>query len=189
MSAPLETDVSRRSGLARATLAHGPRAQQQQQALLDKPSDEYLDAVEAEWNKRLDAEVEVLVDGMNDLVAIAAIGDKDKFHIAQEAFQAQCRAEAMVRSANSLFSMTHALKLMLLIGDESQLVRQRNDELTRVRGEVHADKKRSAEIIDELLHDDIMVLHGEDELAAQLETQTTLVGSGTGSVAETMVNT
>ena len=32
----------------------------------------------------------------------AKIGDKDKFRIAQEAFQTECRAESMVRAAHSL---------------------------------------------------------------------------------------
>lgn len=58
-------------------------------------------------------EVETLVDGMVDLVGLASvnnplallkhyaeyslkIGDKDKFRIAQESFQAQSRAESMV---------------------------------------------------------------------------------------------
>jgi len=53
--------------------------------------------VEEAWNKRVDAEVEILVDGMVDLVGLASIGNKDKYRISQEGFQAESRAESMVR--------------------------------------------------------------------------------------------
>lgn len=71
MSQPPQTDVSRPAALARATLQTSSRLQQQ--ALLEQPSDEYLDGIEEEWNRRLDTEVETLVEGMSDLVAIASV--------------------------------------------------------------------------------------------------------------------
>ena len=107
-----QTDVSRPSALPTAKLR--PSASQGA-AQIDQSSAEYLDSVEEEWNKRVDAEVEVLVDGMVDLVGLASasnfiqysflrdltmthkIGEKDKFRIAQESFQSECRAESMVR--------------------------------------------------------------------------------------------
>ncbi|KIK47455.1 hypothetical protein CY34DRAFT_799418 [Suillus luteus UH-Slu-Lm8-n1] len=88
MAEPPQTDVSRPSALPTAKLLQRPTFNQ---ALVDQNSDEYLDTIEEEWNKKLDAEVEVLVDGMVDI-----IGDKDKFRIAQESFQAESRAESMV---------------------------------------------------------------------------------------------
>ncbi|KAG1781517.1 hypothetical protein EV702DRAFT_1071315 [Suillus placidus] len=93
MAEPPQTDVSRPSALPTAKLLQRPTFNQ---ALVDQNSDEYLDAIEEEWNKKLDAEVEVLVDGMVDIVSLASIGDKDKFRIAQESFQAESRAESMV---------------------------------------------------------------------------------------------
>ena len=125
MSDVPQTDVSRPSALPTAKLL-----QRQSQPTIDQKSNEYLDAIEEEWNKRVDVEIETLVDGMADIVGLASvrpyvspmltvadlacrgsvwtwgvgcgtrvgqIGDKDKFRIAQEAFQAQCRAESMVR--------------------------------------------------------------------------------------------
>ncbi|KZW02796.1 hypothetical protein EXIGLDRAFT_601213 [Exidia glandulosa HHB12029] len=154
MSQPPQTDVSRPAALARATLQTSSRLQQQ--ALLEQPSDEYLDGIEEEWNRRLDIEVETLVEGMSDLVAIASIGDKDKFRVAHESFQAQCRAESMVRAANSLLSLTHSLKLLLLLADESQIVRQRTAELSRVRTEVDAQRAKATELCDGLLHDEVL---------------------------------
>ncbi|KAG2147685.1 hypothetical protein DEU56DRAFT_785412 [Suillus clintonianus] len=93
MAEPPQTDVSRPSALPTAKLLQRPTFNQ---ALVDQNSDDYLDAIEEEWNKKLDAEVEILVDGMVDIVSLASIGDKDKFRIAQESFQAESRAESMV---------------------------------------------------------------------------------------------
>ncbi|KAJ7807305.1 hypothetical protein B0H14DRAFT_2873755 [Mycena olivaceomarginata] len=83
-----QTDVSRPSALPTANLLQRGTASQ---SLVDQNSAEYLDTIEEEWNKKVDLEVETLLDGMVDLVGLASIGDKDKFRIAQESFQAQTR--------------------------------------------------------------------------------------------------
>ena len=108
MSEP-QTDVSRPSALPTANLQRGISSQ----SIADQNSAEYLDEVEEEWNKKVDGEVETLVEGMVDLVGLASvrlvmkfcfpkadvgskIGNKDKFRVAQEAFQIHSRAESMV---------------------------------------------------------------------------------------------
>ncbi|EIN09838.1 hypothetical protein PUNSTDRAFT_52022 [Punctularia strigosozonata HHB-11173 SS5] len=144
-----QTDVSRPSALPTARLI-GQRARENQ-ALVDQSSDEYLNAIEEDWNKKIDADVEALVDGMTDLVGLASIGTKDKFRIAQESFQAQCRAESMVRAANSLLSTVHSMKLLLLISDEAQIANKRDAELRSVRAESDAARKEAAQLLDELL--------------------------------------
>lgn len=68
MSDVPQTDVSRPSALPSANLL--PRASQ---PTIDQNSDEYLDAIEEEWNKKVDVEVETLVDGMVDLVSLASV--------------------------------------------------------------------------------------------------------------------
>lgn len=70
MAEPPQTDVSRPSALPTAKLLQRPTFNQ---ALVDQNSDEYLDTIEEEWNKKLDAEVEVLVDGMVDIVSLASV--------------------------------------------------------------------------------------------------------------------
>ncbi|OJA11150.1 hypothetical protein AZE42_02360 [Rhizopogon vesiculosus] len=165
MAEPPQTDVSRPSALPTGKLLQRPAFNQ---ALVDQNSDEYLDAIEEEWNKKLDAEVEVLVDGMVDIVSLASvrvvctlssytlnlgkIGDKDKFRIAQESFQAQSRAESMVRAANSLLSITHSLKLLLLLSDEAQIAHRRDAELKHVQQEKSEARQKVAELLDELLN-------------------------------------
>ncbi|KDQ57034.1 hypothetical protein JAAARDRAFT_35633 [Jaapia argillacea MUCL 33604] len=144
-----QTDVSRPSALPTAKLL-SQRSREVKQ-LVDQNSDEYLDAIEQEWNKKVDIEVETLVDGMVDLVGLASIGDKDKFRIAQEAFQAQCRAESMVRAANSLLSIIHSMKLLLLLSDEAQIANRRAAELSVIRTEREDAKKKVAGLLNELL--------------------------------------
>jgi mediator of RNA polymerase II transcription subunit 22 len=67
-----QTDVSRPSALPSARLL-SQQHQHQQAALADQGSTEYLDAVEEDWNRRIDADVEALVDGMADLVGLASV--------------------------------------------------------------------------------------------------------------------
>ncbi|KZT19130.1 hypothetical protein NEOLEDRAFT_1102624 [Neolentinus lepideus HHB14362 ss-1] len=156
MAERTETDVSRPSALPSAKLTNRNR---ETQSLVDLSSDEYLDSVEEEWNRRVDAEVEMLVEGMVDLVGLASIGDKDKFRIALEAFQAESRAESMafsslwhqVRAANSLLSIIHSMKLLLLLSDEAQIANLRNKELNTIQEDKEEAKKKVAEILNDLL--------------------------------------
>ena len=73
-----QTDVSRPSALPtarlRPNLAHG-------QSSVDQTSDEYLDTIEEEWNKKIDVEIETLVDGMVDIVNLASVSFYDIHHL------------------------------------------------------------------------------------------------------------
>ncbi|KAF8516131.1 hypothetical protein BU17DRAFT_67553 [Hysterangium stoloniferum] len=148
MSAPVpfQTDASRPSALPTANI--GFRALESIPAV---SSEEYLNNIEEDWNKRLDNEVETLVDGMVDLVAIASVKEKDKYQIALEAFQAQGRTESMVRAASSLMSITHSLKLVLLLSDEAQIVRQQNEEIRTASQEADQCRQDVASLLDNLL--------------------------------------
>ncbi|KAF8718580.1 hypothetical protein AX14_011759 [Amanita brunnescens Koide BX004] len=106
------SDVSRPSALPTANLLRAAV-----HPLVDQNSAEFLDGIEEEWNKKVDAEVDTLVDGMVDLVSLASIADKDKFRIAQEAFQAQSRAESMASPSLSI----RAVYLTLAPGPRGQL--------------------------------------------------------------------
>ncbi|KAH9928750.1 uncharacterized protein B0H18DRAFT_1117932 [Fomitopsis serialis] len=142
-----QSDVSRPSALPTANLLQRPI-----QPLVDQNSNEYLDAIEEEWNKKVDVEVDTLVDGMVDLVGLASIGDKDKFRIAQESYQAECRAESMIRAAHSLLSIIHSMKLLLLLSDESQIANRRDAEMRDVQAEKDTLKQEVAGKLDEILH-------------------------------------
>lgn len=63
-----QTDVSRPSALPTAKLLQRPT-----QPLVDQSSNEYLDGIEEEWNKKVDVEIETLVDGMADIVSLASV--------------------------------------------------------------------------------------------------------------------
>ena len=65
-----QTDYSRPSALPTARL-HKRRLDT---ASLEQNSAEYLDNVEEEWNKKIDVDIETLVDGMVDIVGLASVG-------------------------------------------------------------------------------------------------------------------
>ena len=48
-------------------------------------------------------------------------------------------------------SITHSLKLLLLLSDEAQIVRQHNEELRTATGEAEICKQQVASLLDELL--------------------------------------
>jgi hypothetical protein len=74
MSEIPQSDVSRPSALPTASLlqsrtsAAARLAQSQAQN-----SAQYLDDIEEEWNKKVDTEIETLVDGMVDIVSLASV--------------------------------------------------------------------------------------------------------------------
>jgi len=88
---------------------------------------------------------------MVDIVSLASIRDKDKFRMAQEAFQTQCRAESMIKASHSLLSITHSMKLLLLLSDESQIASRRDAELKAVQAEKQETMKKVAHLLDQLL--------------------------------------
>lgn len=64
-----QSDVSRPSKLPTAKiLPHGAAP-----LAIEQTSAEYLEAVEEEWNKKVDVEIETLADGMVDLVNLASV--------------------------------------------------------------------------------------------------------------------
>ena len=69
-----KTDALRPSALPSAAIR--PRNEVQQPELT---SEQYLNQVYEEWNKKVDIEVETLVDGMVDLVSIAAVSKATKY--------------------------------------------------------------------------------------------------------------
>jgi hypothetical protein len=56
-----------------------------------------------------------------------------------------------VRAASSLLSITHSMKLLLLLSDEAQIAHRRDVELARVQEEKEQARTRVAEVLDELL--------------------------------------
>ena len=69
-----KTDALRPSALPSAAIR--PRNEVQQPELT---SEQYLNTVYEEWNKKVDVEVETLVDGMVDLVSIAAVSKATEY--------------------------------------------------------------------------------------------------------------
>ncbi|KAF9351435.1 Mediator of RNA polymerase II transcription subunit 22 [Mortierella sp. NVP85] len=98
-----------------------------------------LQEIEEAYNKRLDLDVNQLMESFSDIIKVASITyndtsiSKDKYKLAQESYQIQGRATNIVSSAESLLSMVSELKQTLLLNDASTLAElstRRQQELT-----------------------------------------------------------
>jgi mediator of RNA polymerase II transcription subunit 22 len=58
---------------------------------------------------------------------------------------------SQVRAANSLLSITHSMKLLLLLSDEAQIAHRRDSELKTVHAETDDARENVATLLDELL--------------------------------------
>ena len=73
MSIP-QSDVSRPSALPTASLLQSRTSTAARLAQSQaQNSAQYLDDIEEEWNKKVDTEIETLVDGMVDIVSLASV--------------------------------------------------------------------------------------------------------------------
>uniref|UniRef100_V5EF98 Uncharacterized protein n=1 Tax=Kalmanozyma brasiliensis (strain GHG001) TaxID=1365824 RepID=V5EF98_KALBG len=116
-------------------------------------SAEYLDSLEEGVNKTIDAEVETLLSSYKELVSLASIADKDKYRVAQEAFQTEARADIMVRSTQTLSLLSEALKLSLLLS--KSLDPALNDEAVELIKSTEAEKLRCALLLGEIMGLDV----------------------------------
>ncbi|KAG8859321.1 hypothetical protein FRB96_004536 [Tulasnella sp. 330] len=141
----IATDYARPAALPTASFRPNANAAGQ-----EVDSETYLREVEEEWNKKIDEQVDILVHNMVDLVDIAKVENKDHFRASQEAFQAELKAESMVQAISSLLSLTHSLKLMLLLSDEREIAQRRQEEIKILRQDIDAAKARAVELWEEL---------------------------------------
>ncbi|GAA5908883.1 hypothetical protein JCM8208_005608 [Rhodotorula glutinis] len=113
---PRQTDFRRRTVLPSTQRNLGQGAAPG----LDLSSDEYLDRIEEELNRRVDTDTTSLVDGMRDLVGLSTLDPSNPPHpsaSSHRALSSQLKTEHMLRSAQSLLALAHTLKLLHLFGD------------------------------------------------------------------------
>ena len=56
-----------------------------------------------------------------------------------------------IKASHSLLSITHSMKLLLLLSDESQIASRRDAELKAVQAEKEETMKKVAHLLDQLL--------------------------------------
>jgi mediator of RNA polymerase II transcription subunit 22 len=102
------------------------------------------------------------------------VGDKDKFKVAQDAWEAECRAEAMVytslfmggdwvfcidmdrqlqvRAAESLLAISNTLKMVFVLKDDEAAIKDVRKSLAeRLVLEKEDERKQALEIADEII--------------------------------------
>ncbi|KIS67182.1 uncharacterized protein UMAG_12297 [Mycosarcoma maydis] len=113
----------------------------------------YLDSLEEGVNKTIDAEVDTLLSSYKELVSLATIADKDKYRVAQEAFQSEARADIMVRSTQTLGLLSEALKLSLLLSKTADPAL--NTEAMHLIESTEAEKLQCAHLLSHIMQLDV----------------------------------
>jgi len=76
---------------------------------------------EEEYNKRLDTEIDQLVESFHHIVKASKIGEHDKYKVFQEEYLINCMSANIIRSAQSLLSLISELKQSILLYDYKSL--------------------------------------------------------------------
>lgn len=58
---------------------------------------------------------------------------------------------AQIRAANTLLSITHSMKLLLLLSDEAQIAHRRDAEIKTIQEEKNTTNEQVVALLDELL--------------------------------------
>ncbi|GHJ85039.1 hypothetical protein NliqN6_1441 [Naganishia liquefaciens] len=104
--------------------------------------EEYLDAWEERWNKRIDKEVVTLGEGFGKMMDALERGLEPKAHVTETAhLQADLLSSTILESATSLLSLTHQLKLMVLLSDTKTIEVNQAKERQELEAQVEALKR------------------------------------------------
>lgn len=116
-----------------------------------------LDAQEEAVNKRIDADVHTLMENYKEILNLSRvsrtllttkIGAKDHYDVNREAFQLETRADSMVRAVQSLYLLSNALKLSLLLS-QSPMSEARNYEVDQLEKQTQQYQQECAKLLKE----------------------------------------
>ncbi|WFD42451.1 hypothetical protein MPSI1_001096 [Malassezia psittaci] len=116
-----------------------------------------LDAQEEAVNKRIDADILNVMENYKEILNLSRvglelltikIGAKDHYDVSREAFQLETRADSMVRSVQSLYLLSNALKLSLLLS-QSHMSQARNHEVDQLEKQTQQYQQECAELLKE----------------------------------------
>ncbi|CAG8495312.1 5611_t:CDS:2 [Ambispora leptoticha] len=124
----------------------------------------YFASVEEEQNRRLDIEIEQLLNSFRDVVKLAGfhetvrlpgmesdkVVEKDKFRTALDGCVAELRAATIVKSCENLFTLTHDLKTTLLLNDTDTLLRFNKHRADALNARKDKIKRRIVELNNDL---------------------------------------
>ncbi|WFD31436.1 hypothetical protein MSPP1_002471 [Malassezia sp. CBS 17886] len=114
----------------------------------DTPVDRtaHLDALEESINRRIDTDVDTILESYKDILNLSRIGNKDHFDVNREAFQLETRADTIVRAAQSLCLLSDSLKLSMLLS-QSQAPDLHASDAEALVASAAEDKRRCSEFL------------------------------------------
>lgn len=113
-------------------------------------SEERLAGIEDELNRIVDRDVETLVEGMEEIIDLSAVGSIDKLRALQDSLAIELRTETLIRSCTSLMALSHSMKMLWLLGDEANGRRIQDARVKALSSEIDTLKSRAATLIEEL---------------------------------------
>ncbi|KAJ9106573.1 hypothetical protein QFC20_004065 [Naganishia adeliensis] len=116
---------------------------------------EYLLAWEERWNKRIDKDVAVLGEGLGKMVDAFEHALVPAGHATETAhLQAQLLSSTVLNSATSLLSLTHQLKLMVLLSDTKTAGANQEKEKQELERQVDGLRKDVSEAVGRIAQDE-----------------------------------
>ncbi|KAJ1988378.1 hypothetical protein H4R33_002457 [Dimargaris cristalligena] len=94
-----------------------------------------------DFNKRLDSEMDVLMDSFTDIIVGAKIQAKDTLALDQEGYLIDCRATTIVRSCETLLAMISSIKQSLLLNDTRSINAITQAHREKAQGQIAATQK------------------------------------------------
>ncbi|KAI8447097.1 hypothetical protein BY996DRAFT_7743276 [Phakopsora pachyrhizi] len=144
-----QTDVRRRTNLLTARNALQSAAEAPNE-ILELSSAEYLRHTEDEINRIIDRDVETLVEGMEEIIDLSVVKSVDKLRSLQDSLAIELRTETLIRSCTSLMSLSHSMKMMWLLGDESHSGKVQELRFRELDEEINRLKLKATSLIEQL---------------------------------------
>ncbi|KAJ1926658.1 hypothetical protein IWQ60_003600 [Tieghemiomyces parasiticus] len=107
-----------------------------------------------DFDKKLDGEMDTLVESFTHIISSAKIQAKDTFTLAEEGYQIECQATTIVRSCETLLTMISDMKQSLLLNDTRSInsITQRHRDQAKVRiAETHGSFSMVRAEVDQML--------------------------------------
>ncbi|WWC86063.1 uncharacterized protein L201_000934 [Kwoniella dendrophila CBS 6074] len=147
-SLPSATLGSKRRNFGQGNSSRFPEDDQNENLNAEERSQRLLDKEHERWNERIDKEIKGVLDGLKDLIELADIGTSPSPLISSTLpLHLPLRISSLIRSSQNIRDLSHELKLLLVLGDEQNIVEKRDKEMDLIRNDI---VKRRLEVGNEL---------------------------------------
>ncbi|WWC66569.1 uncharacterized protein I206_100472 [Kwoniella pini CBS 10737] len=111
-----------------------------------------LEIEHEKWNEKIDKEIKSIIEGLNDLIELSNIGTSPSSLISSTLpIHLPLKTSSLINSTQNLRDLSHELKLLLLLGDEEELIKNRDLEINLIRKDILIKRKELSNEFEGLL--------------------------------------